>query len=190
MKQMTPVGRTVAVIGGCVMILACVLYVLSNGLPLWHRGVISNEPVGIIETVGTRDLNGSYRAAGLWLECNWNTNNSSCTRLPLTCSGDSSSLCLKRIFARVFLTAACFVSLLSALCLFISIVIKSKLHRILTIIAKILPLISLIFGFTGVALGIAYVAGDLMDTIREAAILGITAVCTNIIGVLLALAMR
>ena len=156
-----------------------------------YRSVISNEPLEGIEPVGTSDLNGSYRAAGLWLECNWNTKNSSCIRLPLTCSGvSSSSLCLKRIFARVFLTAACLVSLLSALCLFISIVLKSKLHRILTLVAKILPLISLVFGFIGVALGIAYVAGDLTNTIREAAILGITGVCANIIGVLLALAIR
>lgn len=97
------------------------------------------------------------------------------------------------IVARAFVTIACILSALSVLCLVAWTVIRTELNRIVLIVGKVLPLVSLIAGIIGVAVGIAFIVqspSEILFKISDAAVLGITAVAGNIIGAILALMIR
>ncbi len=93
--------------------------------------------------------------------------------------------------SRAFTTIACIISALSALCLFACAIIRTDSNRIVIIISKILPFVSLIAGVIGLALGIAFITDILSDyEIDVAAIMGITAVAINAIGAVFTLMIR
>jgi hypothetical protein len=93
--------------------------------------------------------------------------------------------------ARAFVTIACILSALSALCLFACIITRTDLNRIMSIISNILPIVSFVAGLIGLSFGIAFIMTFPVDFQMDVAtILGITAVGINAIGAFVALMVR
>ena len=89
--------------------------------------------------------------------------------------------------ARAFVTIACIMSAVSAPCLFAYLLQSADSNRIMSMISKILPFVSLIAGIIGVAVGIAFVTYQDHFKVHAAAIVGIVAVVINLAGAFLAL---
>jgi hypothetical protein len=139
----------------------------------------------VVEDVPTIEI------TGLWRACLSTEDETTCRELPKTCSQElpeNLPACNKMMVARAFVTIACIISGLSALCLFARAMIESASRRIIIMISKVLPIVSFIAGVIGVAFGIAYILSTNGAKILEAAILGITAVAINTIGSILAFA--
>ena len=129
--------------------------------------------------------------AGLWRACVSMESETTCGELPKTCSDalpEALPVCSKMLVARAFLTIACIISGLSVLFLFARAMMESTARKIIIMISKILPVVSFIAGIIGVAVGINYILSSNGGKIREAAILGITAVAFNAIGSMMAFA--
>ncbi len=92
---------------------------------------------------------------GLWRSCPTNLISTLC--FPIYCGqGKSStgSYCMKILTARAFVTLACIMSGVSALCLCLSVVTNEKIRHILLMTGKVLAFTCLIVGIIGVAVGI------------------------------------
>jgi len=145
---------------------------------------------------GSATIESVKSTVGLWRTCVSSDDTTKCLKLALTCSQETSEslpACNEMMVSRAFTTIACIISALSALCLFACAIIRTDSNRIVMIISKILPLISLVAGVIGVAVGIAFINNStpLLDyEIDVAAIMGITAVAINVIGALFTLMIR
>ncbi len=92
--------------------------------------------------------------------------------------------------SRAFVTIACIISALSALCLFVCGVIRKDSDQVLIIISKILLIVSFIAGLIGVAVGVAFVTNSPFEYgLAASAIIGIIAVIINAITAVVAIIM-
>lgn len=129
---------------------------------------------------------------GLWKGCGTVYDTLACGNLVClsTSLGGSDSQCAKMLTARTFVTIACIMSILSVIFLFARLVESADSNRIVILISKSLPLITLIAGIIGVAVGIAFVTYKDALKINAAAILGIVALVINLVGAILAAIIR
>jgi hypothetical protein len=124
---------------------------------------------------------GGESTLGLWQACGLVLNEKRCYALPCPeKEGVISDSCNKILAARAFVTLACIISGISALCLFLSAVTSETVRRILLIAGKGLAFASLITGIIGVAVGINVTTFKLKW--GAAAILGIIAIVINFFG--------
>lgn len=100
--------------------------------------------------------------------------------------GGLTRSCDKIQAARAFVTIACILSGIAALCLLAQLVDSIGDNRLIGLISKFLPLTSLIAGVIGFAVGVAFILGDFKLTFGAAAILAVVALVTNLIGMILA----
>jgi hypothetical protein len=92
--------------------------------------------------------------------------------------------------SRAFITIACIISALSALCLFACGVISKDSDQVLIIIGKFLLIVSFIAGLIGVAVGIAFVTNSPIEhALAASGIIGIIAVIINAITAVVAIIM-
>ena len=142
----------------------------------------------VVEDVPTIEI------TGLWRACVSTEDETTCRKLPKTCSQElpeNLPACNKMMVSRAFVTIACIISALSALCLFACAMIEQLRDRIVIMISKVLPIVSFIAGVIGVAVGIAFIilsiSIGLLRYLKQQS-LGITAVAINAIGAILAFA--
>jgi hypothetical protein len=84
-------------------------------------------------------------------------------------------------------TIACILSALSALCILACGFVVTSSDKILILVAKALPLVTLVAGIIGVAVGISAVSTGGPGSLGVAAILGIIAVIINLAGGIVAI---
>jgi len=145
---------------------------------------------------GSTNIDSVKSAIGLWRTCASASGITQCFNFPSTCLDElpeALPTCHKILVARAFVTIACIISPLSALCLILCAVISTDSNRIVITISKLLPFVSLVAGIIGVAVGIVFVTSSPLPysfKLSDAAFLGITAVVVNMIGAILALCVR
>lgn len=144
----------------------------------WGSGTSSTD-VGNVES-----------NTGLWRACVSIGDERICSNLRSTCSGlsgDDLGFCSKMLASRAFLTIACIISGLSALCLIAYALISTDSNQAITLLSKIIPLVSFVAGLIGIAVGIAFITDPLLKfKLSAAAIVGIIAVVINAIGAIFA----
>ncbi|CAF3741629.1 unnamed protein product [Rotaria socialis] len=162
------VSRRILGIGGSLlMILACILYIVSNAVPIW----------------GTVKVGQATNTIGLWQGCISIPGYTQCSAL--VCLLPGSTPCIKNGAARAFVTLACIFSAVAALCLLAS-AILTDLSKLLAMMVKIVPFSSLLVGVIGVGVGINLVTYKTVFSIGAAAIVGILALILNLAGTILA----
>ena len=129
---------------------------------------------------------------GLWRFCQQQQGQSIC--IAFDCNTDTtkdSALCSKMQAARAFVTMACILSAFAAICLFTRVVESLGSNTIVSLISKALPILSLISGIIGVALGISFATSATLNLkIGGAAIVAIIALIVNLVGAVLAFLAR
>jgi hypothetical protein len=141
---------------------------------------------------------GSIKAsAGLWRSCGSISGNTICSDLPSSCSlviGESAGICHKMMAARAFVTIACIISGISAICLFACALQIINQNQRVIMISKALAIGSFVMGVIGLAIGIAVTTYTgilpIKASLSVAAILAIVAVVTNLLGTVLAMMIR
>ena len=128
---------------------------------------------------------------GLWKGCLSIAGITACYDIECTTADDNRSLCSKALAGRAFMTLACILSGICAICLFVYAVVSDKVPKIMLIASKVLAFITLIMGIIGVGVG-----GSITQTLNEAgagyslgasAIVGIIAVIINLGGAIASL---
>ena len=99
---------------------------------------------------------------------------------------DRSNGCIKLTFARSFMTVACIASILSVILLVISLLQGPHARLVFVRVAKVFPIISLVTGIVGIAMGIAFVSPGAGVALGAAAFLAIIAVIVNLVGAIVA----
>ncbi|CAF3740713.1 unnamed protein product [Rotaria sp. Silwood1] len=169
--------RFVAIISGALLVLAFTFYVVANTVPSWAKS--ERGPITV-----------TY---GLWKVCVGAGAKPSCANVD--CSMLSSARCSKMKVARAFITIACILSALAALCALICVFLSPELGKPLSIVTKILPFATLIAGIIGVAVDIA-LAFDFFSeqiglwnkkTVGAAGIMMIVALVLNLFGAIAAI---
>jgi hypothetical protein len=130
----------------------------------------------------------------MWKLCGSTAYEKVCADYTCISRNDNSGTCSKLSAAKAFVTLACILSGISALCLFACIVTTDNIHRMLLLAAKGLVFASLITGIIGVAVGISATT-DLANTLFKsslgaAAIIGIVALIINLSGAIVALLVK
>jgi len=136
---------------------------------------------------------GGYETTiGLWQGCVTTPDEKSCESIP--CPSEQSgaaSLCSKILAARAFMTLACIISGITAVCSFACAVTKDNTNRILLLATKGLVFVCLVTGIIGVAVGsnasLNYGGGEGEFKLGAAAIVGIVAIIINFGGAIAAL---
>ncbi|CAF3904752.1 unnamed protein product, partial [Rotaria sp. Silwood1] len=105
---------------------------------------------------------------------------------------EENSVCSKIKAARAFITLACILSGISAICLIVYSLMGDNKPRILLLAIQGLVFACLIMGIIGVAIGISTATntGPLTRDLGAAAIVGIVAVVINVVGAIVALLIR
>lgn len=130
---------------------------------------------------------------GLWRVCRFSGSKTTCLNIPAKCEkyiGVVHEVCQKMVAARAFMTIACFLSGLSAVCLFTYIIMNTDSNRVLFVISKVLPILSFIAGIIGLAIGIAYVTTGKALKLSNATFVAIAALVANMIGAILVIVAR
>ncbi|CAF2953870.1 unnamed protein product, partial [Rotaria sp. Silwood2] len=130
---------------------------------------------------------------GLWRICSSAPNIKTCVAISCPSESDETSFCSKILTARAFVTLACILSGISAICLVVYAIQGDKTPRILLLATKGLVFACLIMGIIGVAVGInATVSGDSLIKLDfgAAAIIGIVAIIINFIGAIITALIR
>jgi len=137
-------------------------------------------------------IGGYEYTSGLWQSCETSPDTKSCVsvKCPSEVSG-STSVCSKILAARAFMTLACIISGIAAICSFACAVTKDSTNRILLLGTKGLVFLCLVMGIIGVAVGINATLNSGLDEIGfklgAAAIVGIVAIIINFGGAIAAL---
>jgi hypothetical protein len=130
------------------------------------------------------DSSGNGFTLGLWQECVSLSGSSVCAAFD--CSAVSqysaSSGCSQYLAARAFMTLACIMSALSAICLVVYIFIGDKIPSIILLATKILVGVSLLTGIIGVGVGINATSSGIGASVGAAAIVGIVGLILNLAG--------
>jgi hypothetical protein len=137
-------------------------------------------------------LEGFEGTVGLWQRCGTSPVPKFCDSIP--CPSEESgaaSLCSKILAARAFMTLACIISGITAVCSFACAVTKDNTNRILLLATKGLVFVCLVMGIIGVAVGSNATVNPGGDIIKfrlgAAAIVGIVAIIINFGGAIVAL---
>ena len=129
---------------------------------------------------------------GLWQGCASTSIAKVCLDICPVTSYDSGP-CPKTIAARAFVTLACILSGISALCLFACAVTGDNTNRTLLLAGKGLVFVCLVMGIIGVAVGISGAidigAANKLD-VGAAAIIGIVALIFNLGGAIVSLLIK
>ncbi|CAF3332150.1 unnamed protein product [Rotaria socialis] len=174
---MASVRPILVIVSGCIMILTFILYVVSNALPEWGVSESQSEKATI----------------GLWRACISINGPTQCGYIISDCKlyrGQAIQRCHKMMAARVFVTIACILSALSAVCIFTYIIIKTDANQIIFMISKVLPILSFIAGAIGLAVGIAFITPSDSIKLSSATFVDIVAVAINVIGAILTVLIR
>ena len=184
------------VASGLTMFIAFILYAVSNGLSSWW---VPTQKNWVVTWLVHRESDVSHlffrgklvgvapQQAGLWRACRliydqWVCGNLICADP----TGAGASICAKMYAARTFVTLACIFSILSAICLLARLVEKIGSNRVLGLLVKGLPVLSLLMGIIGVPIGIVFIVKDAEFQIAAGSILAIVALVINLIGAVLA----
>ena len=166
-------SRLLAIIAAAILAVSFVLYAVANGVPSWGK------------------VKGTDSTIGLWQVCGIDeTGGTSCEKFSCT-SGPEKELefCKKIIASRAFVTLVCIISSISAILLVVLIVGSQTSNQIVLIVIKILPIICLVMGIIGVALGANATTSGMNSGFKlgPAAIIGIVAIIMNFFGAVVTL---
>lgn len=129
---------------------------------------------------------------GLWKGCVSTLGVQACTSVK--CNDNMpSSTCSKLLAGRAFMTLACIISAVSALCFLLSIFLSDGMRSAVLVIGKGLAFVCLAMGIIGVAIGIVAITdGQLGNGIALGAgsIIGIVALIVNLFGVVLSIVVK
>jgi hypothetical protein len=138
--------------------------------------------------------NGVEITVGLWKTCGSSGGLKEC--VDITCpqsESDTTDFCSKILAARAFVTLACIISAISALCLLISVGMIDKTRQILINVGKGLAFACLIMGIIGIAVGISVTTGTGTEAKLDwgaASIIGIVLIFINLAGAILSVFIR
>ncbi|CAF5086136.1 unnamed protein product, partial [Rotaria magnacalcarata] len=142
---------------------------------------------------GVSESQSEKATIGLWRACISINGPTKCGNIISDCElyrGQAIQRCHKMIAARAFVTIACILSALSAVCIFTYIIIQTETNQILFMISKVLPILSFIAGIIGLAVGIAFITSSDSVKLSSATFVDIVAVAINVIGAILAVLVR
>ena len=154
--------------------------------------------LGLSGNSGT-DLVSIKFSVGLWRSCVSVPDNKVCVNGPdpSICSlitGETADVCHKMIAARAFITIACIISGISAVCFFARTLETINQNKMVIMTSMGLAIGSFVAGVIGLALGITATTATgslpVKVSINAAAILAIIAVVINLIGAVLAVLTR
>ncbi|CAF1540119.1 unnamed protein product [Adineta ricciae] len=186
-RRMALNKRILAAACAGLMAIACILYIISNALPAWSVVKINLENAESRKT-----------SNGLWRSCSTSDAGIQICLDPSSlcplAEGEAASSCHKMAAAKTFITLACIFSAISALCLVACIIESINKNTIVVTLIKVLPILSLVVGIIGLAVGISYATyiGSLPAEVSlgAASILAIIAVVINLIAAISALLIR
>ncbi|CAF0871796.1 unnamed protein product [Adineta ricciae] len=168
--------RLVSIIVGSSIAVAFILYVVSNALPEWSK---------------ISDGSNNTSKFGLWQACLSIIGVTVCSDIKCPEADGNTSFCRKVLTGRAFMTLACILSGICAICLIVYAAVSDKVPNIVLIASKVLAFITLIMGIIGVGVG-----GSISQTLNEtfgryslgaSAIVGIIAVIINLGGAIASL---
>ena len=155
-----------------------IFYLLSNYLPVW--GTDSSKTITF----------------GLWKVCLDGSVSSStrteCANIRCSTKDSASDACVKLLYARIMITAACIFTPIAAILLVLFIQKQELFNRSTSITMKALIVGSLLAGILGLSLGINGITGNAKGAVKigYAAIFAIVAVLLNFLGTIAGLFMR
>ncbi len=139
-------------------------------------------------------MGGDETTTGLWKTCDSSGGSKQCVDITCPQSGsDTAGLCSKILAARAFVTLACIISAISALCLLLSVGMIDKTRQILINVGKGLAFACLIMGIIGIAVGISVSTGTGTEAKMDwgaASIIGIVLIFINLAGAILSVFIR
>ena len=125
----------------------------------------------------------------LWQLCAKVLDSWECTNIDCTSGlGEGTTVCSKLLAARAFMTLACIFSIISGISQFARLLEKIDSNQLLTVVIKVAPVMTLVMGIIGVAIGIPTILEGNFFTISDGAIIGIVALVINLVGGVLAAA--
>jgi hypothetical protein len=136
---------------------------------------------------------------GLWRSCVSVPGNKMCSdgASPSMCSlvtGEAADICHKTMAARAFITIACIISGVSAICFFACALKTINQNKMAIMIGIALTISSFVAGVIGLGLGITVTTATgslpIKASISSAAIIAIVAVVVNMLGTVLAVLTR
>ncbi|CAF3117039.1 unnamed protein product [Rotaria sp. Silwood2] len=169
--------RLLSITAGSLLCLSFIFFIVSNAVPIWSKFTYESTEI----------------TTGLWRICSSAPNIKTCVAISCPSESDETSFCSKILTARAFVTLACILSGISAICLVVYAIQGDKTPRILLLATKGLVFACLIMGIIGVAVGInATVSGDSLIKLDfgAAAIIGIVAIIINFIGAIITALIR
>ncbi|CAF1415076.1 unnamed protein product [Adineta steineri] len=162
--------KFVALIAACILALTCILYIVSNAVPSWGRLTVEGETA----------------AYGLWQICGSGPGVKECVSIKCPAAAGDSSFCSKILAGRAFITLACILSGIAAICLLLCAFTDVGKNRILLLITKALAFVCLIMGIIGVATGASTIQtmgeGIVKFKLGVASIIGIITIIINLVG--------
>ncbi|CAF1482332.1 unnamed protein product [Adineta steineri] len=167
--------KVVAIIAGIILTVAWIFYVASNAVPSWSQ-----------TTYG-----GYTNSYGLWQYCSTVSGSTTCANINCPSATDDNGYCNRLMASRAFMTIACILSGIAAICLLICAFIDEKISRILLLAAKVLAFVCVIMGIIGVATGGSAIQVYFQNTnqlnFSTGFALGIVAIVINLVGAIVSL---
>ncbi len=120
---------------------------------LFQLGMKSFQLLNLINYIfrSKKDTSEDEYKVGLWKLCTIASNSSKCVDISCS-SGDNT--CSEILASRAFVTLACILSPIAALCLFASAIIANNMKRIVLLAGRGLAFACIIVGIIGVTIGI------------------------------------